>query len=83
MPTRSGYQPLIDYLAGWEGASVVLTIDRIEDLIDAALPPSAYSNPAWWRRTGDLPVRLWRALGWRARYYPRAGCVRFTRDAEE
>ncbi len=45
------------------------------------MAPSATISHSWWMDAGLAHVRLWRALGWRARLDVRHSCVHFFRDA--
>ncbi len=83
MPMPSVYQPLLDHLAAVEEHTAILTLMEIEDILDAALPPSAITSGGYWLSAHHSYVRAWRALGWSAHFNRRRGVVVFTRDGEE
>jgi len=80
MSRRTAYQPLLDDLAASDDREVVLTLDQIEAILDAALPDTAYTHGGYWTEEGSAHVRRWRAMGWRARLDRRNRCVHFTRE---
>jgi len=85
MPPRgfSHYRALAEYLAIRPEHEITCTVAEIEAILGMPLPPTAFTNHAWWTDAGLAHVRLWRALGWRASLDRRNQCVHFARDAEE
>ena len=67
------YDPLRDYLMTCDSDEVVLTFDRIEDILGRLLPASARKYDAWWANIGDNAAtrhshaRSWHSAGYRAR----------------
>jgi hypothetical protein len=64
------YAPLRQWLlAQPPGTSQVeLTFAQIERIIDAGLPKSAYTYPAWWAnetKPTHFHARAWLEIGWR------------------
>lgn len=46
--------------------SYELTMDEIEDIIDASLPNSAKKYDQYWRPTSQPHAKVWAELGWDA-----------------
>ncbi len=84
MPIRgfSRYRALVDHLAICSERAITCTFPEIEAILGLSLPSMAYAEHGWWTDAGLAHVRLWRALGWRARYDRRNACVHFTRTEE-
>ena len=63
---RSGYEPIIEWLAGQPDGEVRATFAEIERVLGRSLPGSAqrYSGP-WYSATNPLGATIARA-GWRA-----------------
>lgn len=63
----SKYQPLADFLHSYQGDSVQLTFQQLEQIIGDSLPPSSQTW-SWWINS-DIPSRpqagQWLAAGWR------------------
>lgn len=67
------YDPLSDYLAQASGERVTLTLDEIEAIIGASLPPTASSSQFWGNYLHAWPAPVWRRVGWRvAPFAPRS-----------
>jgi hypothetical protein len=67
-PGLARYQPLGDWLAAQQGASVTLTFTEIEQILGQPLPTRARVASSWWHTTErrqDPPARVWGAAGWR------------------
>lgn len=66
MKTGSKYYPLYERLSHHEGDTLSLTIDEIEKLLPAKLPPSARINRSWWsnRNKGALQATAWIEAGY-------------------
>ncbi len=63
------YDPLRDYLRDRSANRIVLSFDQIEDIIGAALPPSARKYGEWWanedpQRTMHVQAVAWQEAGW-------------------
>ncbi len=84
MPVRgfSRYRTLVDHLAIRPERAITYTLAEIEVVLGLPLPRAAYTGHFWWTDAGLAHVRLWRALGWRARLDRRNACVHFTRTEE-
>lgn len=80
VPSR--YQPLMDYLAAYEGDEATLTYKEIAAMIGGRLPESAVLHTSWWTSRTNRHVQTWQAMGWRAHASPAGLRVRFTRTAE-
>ena len=65
--TRNGkYAPLYDYLETIESDRFHLSMDEIEDIIEAPLPASAKQYPQYWRSSSQAHAKVWAELGWEA-----------------
>lgn len=66
---RSRYAPLFTYLMNEvpeEEAQVELPFARIEEILDAKLPRSAFQHRAWWANTpSHAQANAWVSAGWR------------------
>lgn len=78
----SRYRALADHLAMRPEREIARTFAEIEAILGMPLPPTAFTGHFWSSDAGVAHVRLWRALGWRARLDRRNRCVRFIRDVE-
>lgn len=60
------YQPLTAYLRASGQAVVPVTWEKIEEIIDAKLPPSAHRHRAWWSNnpSNNAMTRAWLAAGY-------------------
>ena len=60
------YQPLADWLAAQPRADVLLTFTQIEQILGAALPPSARASTSWWMdsRPSRAQAQPRLAAGW-------------------
>ncbi len=86
-PTDSRYLRLASYLQGQDSRhdAVQLTLERIEQIIDAPLPASAREHRSWWANDSSSHVqsRHWLSAGWRvATADLAAGVVTFVRVQE-
>ena len=64
------YDPLREYLRDRSANEVTLSFDQIEDIIRAALPPSAHRYREWWanekpQRTAHVQAVAWQEAGWK------------------
>jgi hypothetical protein len=75
------FQPLIDYLAVYDGTEIALTYVEIEKKIGGTLSDTAHADSSTWASAHFIHVQKWRALGWRARLDRRKRRVVFTRIA--
>jgi len=57
------YDPLRDYLAGLDQASVTMSFGRVEELV-GLLPASARKHRPWWANDSKVEAQAWRAAGW-------------------
>lgn len=78
------YDPLGDFLAKRRGRACTLTHASIEEILGAALPPSAKRRRAWWGNEADgahVQCRSWLDSGWVVDdgCQPERGVVRFVR----
>ncbi len=67
-PSRAKYQPLGDWLAAQPGEHVTLTFAQVEQILGQRLPPSAWTDHAWWwgtERRQESAAWVWLAAGWR------------------
>lgn len=65
--TRNGkYAPLYDYLETSDRDRHHLTMDEIEEIIDAPLPASAKKYDTYWRPSSQPHAKVWAELGWDA-----------------
>ena len=65
--TRKGkYAPLYDYLERSDANTLHLSMDEIEDIIDATLPASAKKYDTYWRPSSQPHAKVWAELGWEA-----------------
>ena len=71
-PTESKYAPLIFELQNVvpDQRLVRFTFDRINEILDGGLPPSARTHRAWWANdsVGHVQSQLWLDAGWRTTY---------------
>ncbi len=81
------YDPLRDYLMAQSPHvnAVVLSVNKIRDIINAPLPANAWREGVFWQnvRTDNVSWRrsdAWTNIGWSAHEEVRNGRVRFTRD---
>lgn len=60
------YQPLTAYLRASGQAVVPVTWEKIEEVIDAKLPPSAHRYRAWWSNnpSNNVMTRAWLDAGY-------------------
>ena len=60
------YGPLTAYLRASGQAVVPVTWEKIEEVIDAKLPPSARQHRAWWSNnpSNNVMTRAWLAAGY-------------------
>lgn len=63
----SKYAPLAGYLKRQSGREpVTMAFSDIEGVIDASLPPSAFTYRAWWaNNAAHVQARAWLDAGWR------------------
>ena len=78
------YDSLGDFLAKRQGRACTLTHGNIEEILGAALPPSAKRRRAWWGNEADgahVQCRSWLDSGWVVDdgCQPERGVVRFVR----
>jgi len=60
------YRPLGEYLVKQHEVVVSLTFQQIEQILGFALPPSAYSQRAWWANSPSHPqAGSWLNVGWK------------------
>lgn len=59
----SKYDPLRDYLAGLDQASVTMSFEGVEELV-GPLPASARKHRPWWANDSKVEAQAWRAAGW-------------------
>lgn len=65
--TRNGkYAPLFDYLERSDANILHLSMDEIEDIIDATLSASAKKYDTYWRSSSQPHAKVWAELGWEA-----------------
>jgi hypothetical protein len=65
--TRNGkYAALYDYLENADADTLHLTIDEVEEIIDAPLPDSAKKYDQYWRASSQSHAKVWAELGWDA-----------------
>ena len=62
----SKYAPLNEFLRSCEAPRVSLDFVRVEQIIGAPLPKSAFSHAAWWANNteGHSHSRAWIEAGW-------------------
>ncbi len=62
----SKHQPLAAYLRMVDADSVTLTVQKIEEIIDASLPGSAYNRREWWGNNDNrhYQAKAWLFVGW-------------------
>src|SRR5699024_3871189 len=60
------YLPLQKYLTNVSASRVTLTFEKIETVLNAPLPYSAYHYPAWWgnNEKGHLHALAWLETGY-------------------
>ena len=56
------YKPLTAYLRASGQEVVLITWEKIEEVIDAKLPPSAHRHRAWW--SNNAMTRAWLEAGY-------------------
>jgi hypothetical protein len=56
------YDPLRDYLAGLDQATVTMSFGRVEELV-GPLPASARKHRAWWANDSKVEAQAWRGAG--------------------
>ena len=61
------YDPLGDHLARQPQSPVVLSFERVEGIIDAGLPCSAYRHRPFWANnsSGHVHAAAWLGAGWK------------------
>lgn len=64
------YDPLRDYLRDRSANRITLLFGQIEDIIGAALPPSARRYGEWWANedpqdTAHVQAVAWQEAGWK------------------
>ena len=65
MPTRAEYARFTEYLLTVPGEAVTLSFERIERIIGAHLPPTAYDWEPFWSNSPSHPLaKAWRDAGW-------------------
>lgn len=66
MKEGSKYYPLFNYLKDSGQDELSLTLSQIETLLDASLPPSAWTHRGWWsnRSRGALQAAAWMGAGY-------------------
>jgi hypothetical protein len=83
--TKAGpYRMLYEYLDKRFADTTVLTLQQVQDLLGATLPPPALTDPAWWSDTGKgasetLWSDAWTLANRRALPNLRASTVTFER----
>lgn len=69
---KGKYAPLAAWLQGQPGTvgNIRITFEQVEQIIGADLPPSAYSQRAWWANdsVGHVQSKYWLDAGWRVSY---------------
>jgi hypothetical protein len=59
------YDELGEHLLHQSGKTITLPFDRIEEIIGAALPISAFAHVAWWANDPNrVQAASWLAAGW-------------------
>lgn len=63
----SKYESLTTYLSGKGQTSVPMTFKKIEGVLGAKLPPSAYNHRAWWSNnpTNNVMTHAWLKAGYK------------------
>jgi hypothetical protein len=80
------YDPLRDFLSSLPSLQIDITLSfqKIEEIINFSLPPSAYEYPAWWaneQRGRHVNAFAWLDAGWKVDTVNRKEkWVRFRRD---
>jgi len=69
----SKFTPLMDFLyeVPEEVHEFSLSFERIEEIIQACLPPSAIQSPEWWSNElneEDNQAEAWRQAGWLVKF---------------
>jgi hypothetical protein len=79
--TSMKYDPLRAYLQSLEGKSWTASFDELEQILGAALPPSAHNHREWWANTTSHPhSSAWLSAGWQVEsVYPARRQVTFKR----
>lgn len=73
------YRPLENYLRTVSGDSITLLFSDIERIIDAKLPRSAYTYPAWWSNGGHNYAGAWLNAGFKVEEVRFGEFVKFAR----
>lgn len=81
----SKYDPLRDYLQRQSTSHLKITMDEIETILQAALPPSAKKYPEWWANedpdnTSHVQCRSWIFAGYKAFPDIDNECVTFEKE---
>lgn len=79
---NSKYKALSEYLYGsWE-KRIILSYEKLEEILGFALPTSAYTLPhSYWANTEYHPyAKSWLAVGYKAKVEPQKKIVTFERD---
>ena len=63
----SKYGSLTTYLSGKKQTSIPMTFKKIEGVLGAKLPPSAYNHRAWWSNnpTNNVMTHAWLKAGYK------------------
>ena len=71
----SKYAPLTTHLRATGRASVPLSFDKIERIVGAKLPPSAFKHRAWWSNnpTNSVITHAWLEAGYKTAKVDMAG----------
>ena len=72
----SKYAPLTTHLRASGQASVPLSFNKIEQIVGAKLPSSAYKHRAWWSNnpTNSVITHAWLDAGYKTANVDMAGC---------
>lgn len=82
----SKYTPLRIYLQSQPvgQTQLTLTFEKIEQILSAKLPPSAYQHQAWWaneRNGAHVHAHSWLEAGWKVESFDlNRKMVRFVRE---
>jgi len=63
----SKYEPLGQYLKTQTSDSITVSFEEVATILDANLPRSAHTHPAWWANNpnGHSHCRAWIEAGWK------------------
>ncbi len=80
------YLPLYEYLSKQQEKRIILSFEKIEEILHAKLPKSAYKYQAWWGNTRSgtyVQAAAWLEAGFRVDLVKFGCCVEFIKVSKE